>query len=80
MIALRPRKRIVVSTADISIVVCTFNRAKMLRDSLESLICQETDGKFSFEILVIDNGSMDGTSHAIAEVGAHSVEWRSRPD
>jgi glycosyltransferase involved in cell wall biosynthesis len=49
----------------------------MLRDSLESLICQETDGKFSFEILVIDNGSMDGTSHAIAEVGAHSpVEVR----
>jgi glycosyltransferase involved in cell wall biosynthesis len=44
----------------------------MLRDSLESLVCQETDGKFGFEILVIDNASTDETSHVIEEVAAHS--------
>ena len=40
---------------DITVVVCTYNREQMLRGAIESLTCQETDGKFSYEILVIDD-------------------------
>ena len=50
---------------DISLVVCTYNRAEMLRPALESLTCQETDEKFSYEVLVIDDGSTDGTRDVV---------------
>jgi GT2 family glycosyltransferase len=46
---------------DISVVVCTYNRIEMLQAALESLTCQETDEKFTYEVLIIDNGSTDGT-------------------
>lgn len=55
-------------TPDISVVVCTYNRAEMLGGALESLACQETDGKFSYEILVIDDGSTDGTEDVVKEI------------
>jgi glucosyl-dolichyl phosphate glucuronosyltransferase len=51
---------------DISIVVCTQNRAAMLRDALSSLYDLATDDRFAYEIIVIDNGSTDETPQAIA--------------
>ncbi|MCA9245776.1 MAG: glycosyltransferase family 2 protein [Planctomycetales bacterium] len=57
---------------DISIVVCTFNRADMLRDALMSLTRLESKGAFSFEILVVDNASTDHTPQVAAEVAAGS--------
>ena len=59
-------------TVDISIVVCTYNRAKMLRGALGSLIGQETDGRFSYEIVVIDDGSTDDTGGVVKEVAERS--------
>jgi glycosyltransferase involved in cell wall biosynthesis len=52
---------------DISIVVPTFNRARMLRHALESLAYQETEGAFTFEIVVVDDGSTDDTAVIIRE-------------
>ncbi|MCA9163075.1 MAG: glycosyltransferase family 2 protein [Planctomycetales bacterium] len=46
-----------------SIVVCTFNRAAMLRDALSSLVAQQTD--FEYEVVVVDNGSSDDTREAV---------------
>lgn len=46
---------------DIAVVVCTYNRAEMLGRALESLVRQETNGEFRFEIVVVDDGSTDGT-------------------
>lgn len=51
----------------ISVVVCTYNRAEMLHSSLESLICQETDGQFSYEIVVVDNASTDTTKSVVQQ-------------
>ena len=51
---------------DISIVVCTFNRAAMLRQALASLSDLATGGQFQCEIVVIDNASTDDTQQAIA--------------
>ena len=49
---------------DISIVVCTQNRAEMLRGALASLYDLATNG-FAYEIVVIDNGSKDHTQQVI---------------
>jgi glycosyltransferase involved in cell wall biosynthesis len=57
---------------DISVVVPTYNNAEMLSGALASLICQETDGQFSYEILVIDNGSSDGTRAVVSEIASYS--------
>src|SRR2546423_1428459 len=53
------------SDTDISIVVCTQNRAPMLRAALASL-CELTADEFTYEIVVIDNGSTDETQQIIA--------------
>lgn len=57
---------------DISVVVCTYNRAEMLRRALESLIFQETGDEFSYEILVIDDASSDGTGFVVSEASSCS--------
>jgi len=57
---------------DISVNVCTYNRAEMLRGALESLICQKTDGKFSYEIVVVDNASTDDTKAVVKQVSKNS--------
>ncbi|MEZ6125675.1 MAG: glycosyltransferase family A protein [Planctomycetaceae bacterium] len=45
----------------ISVIVPTFNRAHYLQGALETLAAQETDCRFSYEILVVDNASKDDT-------------------
>lgn len=60
------------TTPDITIVVCTQNRAELLRGALASLSDLATDGLFRYEIVVIDNGSTDPTPQAIADAAAAS--------
>lgn len=54
---------------DLTVVVITFNRAKMLADTLASLVELRTempDGEaFSYEIVVVDNASTDETQEVI---------------
>ncbi len=45
---------------DVSVVVCTYNRAESLRDTIESLTKQKA-GSCSYEIIVVDNNSKDHT-------------------
>lgn len=44
----------------ISVVVCTYNRATLLKDLLDTLTRQTLDGQY-FEVIVIDNNSSDST-------------------
>ena len=53
---------------DIGVVVCTYNRKEALRNALDSLIHQETEGAFTFEILIVDDGSTDGTEDVLKEI------------
>jgi glycosyltransferase involved in cell wall biosynthesis len=50
----------------ISVVVPTYNRADYLRESLESVLAQEAP---AFEVIVVDDGSTDGTPAVLARFG-----------
>jgi glycosyltransferase involved in cell wall biosynthesis len=57
-------------SADVSVVVCTYNRAALLRDTLASLAALETGGSFTYEVVVVDNSSTDDTPAVIATAAA----------
>lgn len=53
---------------EISVVIITYNRLKTLKMALDSIIHQETGGEFSFEILVVDDASTDGTRDFLSDL------------
>lgn len=59
------------SRPDISVVVCTYNRAALLRRALQSLFAQKAE-KRSYEIIVIDNNSADDTPATVEALKAES--------
>jgi glycosyltransferase involved in cell wall biosynthesis len=50
----------------VTIAVCTFNRAGMLVDALQSLRGLQTEDRFTYDVLVVDNASTDDTAAVIA--------------
>jgi GT2 family glycosyltransferase len=58
---------------DASIIVCTYNRAESLRDTLGALKSQQTVAGREWEVIVVDNNSKDDTRKVIAEF---QREWR----
>lgn len=57
----------------ISIVICTWNRAALLRQTLESLQQQTGCGAGEVEVIVVDNNSSDDTK---AAVEAFMPDWK----
>lgn len=51
---------------ELTVVVCTYNRAEILKYCLDSLVSQ-TDDKNSYEVIVVDNNSKDGTERVVKE-------------
>src|SRR5215475_10990679 len=63
---------------DVSIVVCTYNRATSLRLTLASLDAQQTPAGLSWELVVVDNNSTDATRVVIEEfAGTARIPVRS---
>lgn len=60
---------------DISVVLSTYNRCEVLRNALERLSRQETNG-IDYEILVVDNNSTDDTKHVIASLVERDGHFR----
>jgi glucosyl-dolichyl phosphate glucuronosyltransferase len=57
----------------VSVTICTFNRARWLRETLQCITRQDYPAEL-WEILVIDNNSSDGTAAVVAEfAGAPKV-------
>lgn len=50
---------------DISVVICTYNRAKLLEKLFSSFVRVKSPQGFLWEILVIDNGSKDDTKDIV---------------
>lgn len=63
-----------------SVVIPTFNRRLLLRQSLISLARQDI-GRDSFEVLVVDDGSSDGTEEEVKSFrGELNVRYFYQPD
>lgn len=52
---------------DATVIVCTYNRAESLRDTLRALRAQETAAGRRWEIVVVDNNSKDHTRDVVQE-------------
>ena len=52
---------------DASIIVCTYNRAESLRDTLLALKAQQPAARREWEVIVVDNNSKDHTRQVIEE-------------
>jgi len=59
------------NTPDISVVVCTYNRAALLEKALRSLFAQNAEPS-SYEIVVVDNNSADETPQVVESLKAES--------
>ena len=51
---------------EVSVIICTLNRLEYLRKALKSLIEQTAPASY-FEVVVVDNGSTDGTAAYVQE-------------
>lgn len=58
---------------NVTVVVCTYNRAEMLRTAIDSLLALRTGGRFQYEIVVVDNGSTDNTASILEELGRRAA-------
>lgn len=52
---------------DASIIVCTYNRAESLKDTLAALVQLEAQPTQEWEVLVVDNNSRDHTRQVVEE-------------
>jgi glucosyl-dolichyl phosphate glucuronosyltransferase len=59
---------------DISVVICTYNRGALLRNSLQHLAAQKP-GDVRFEVWIINNNSTDDTQQVIDEFIAGRENW-----
>ncbi len=50
----------------LSIIICTYNRANLLKECLESL-CHQTRNVSDFHVIVVDNNSTDNTREVVFE-------------
>ncbi len=64
----------------LSIVVCSYNQARYLRQTLSSLAGQKRVSQDELELIVIDGGSSDGSVEIIREFEPLLAYWVSEPD
>jgi glycosyltransferase involved in cell wall biosynthesis len=60
------------NVASASILICTYNRAPLLREALNSIASMTTPHGCDVEIVVVDNNSSDATAQVIADVAGRS--------
>ncbi|HEY3044205.1 MAG TPA: glycosyltransferase [Vicinamibacterales bacterium] len=57
----------------ISVCICTYKRPALLRRLLEELARQETDGRFTYSIVVVDNDQWRSAEATMADFAAEST-------
>jgi GT2 family glycosyltransferase len=58
----------------ITVVVCTYNGSKTIRDCLEGLLCLDYP---DFEVIVVDDGSSDGTGDIARQYGFRVISTKN---
>jgi glycosyltransferase involved in cell wall biosynthesis len=61
---------------DVSIIICTRNRASFLRDTLASLQSTRVPEDWCVELLIVDNGSTDRTQEVISNINLAPLRVR----
>ena len=56
----------------ISVIIPTYNRAKELKRSVESVLAQTYD---NFELIIVDDGSKDNTQEVIASIPDERIRY-----
>jgi glycosyltransferase involved in cell wall biosynthesis len=56
-----------VNVSSISVLICTYNRAPLLRETLAAIHAMDAPDCCSVEIVIVDNNSTDDTVRAVAE-------------
>jgi cellulose synthase/poly-beta-1,6-N-acetylglucosamine synthase-like glycosyltransferase len=56
----------------ISVCICTYKRPDLILRSLESLAVQETNGLFTFSVVVVDNDRLQSAQSVVSEFAAAS--------
>src|SRR5215510_10079977 len=71
---LNPRPSIIQgpSPVHVSICVCTFRRPAMLAQLLQALASQETDGEFTYSLVVVDNDAARSSEAVVADFSRSS--------
>jgi O-antigen biosynthesis protein len=64
-----------ISWPKISVVVCTYNGSRTIRDCLEGLACIDYP---LFEVIVVDDGSTDGTPDIVREYDVRLIRTENR--
>src|SRR5581483_5565702 len=52
--------------AAVTVLICTWNRAQLLGETLASLAAMSIDRRLRWEVVVVDNNSTDDTRHVVA--------------
>lgn len=55
-----------------TVLICTYNRAPFLRETLQALVAAPRRGDYEAEILVVDNNSNDGTREVVEEASGRA--------
>lgn len=62
---------------DATILICTYNRATFLRDTLDSIARLESPPRISWDVLVVDNNSSDETRKVVeSHIASYPVALR----
>jgi succinoglycan biosynthesis protein ExoM len=51
----------------ISVCICTYKRAEFLKRLLDGLVCQNTEGRFTYDIVVADNDPMESAKSLVEQ-------------
>jgi glycosyltransferase involved in cell wall biosynthesis len=63
----------------VSVLIDTYNHEKFIETAIRSVLAQEDVGQMTIEIIVVDDGSTDGTRKAIEGFGAQ-VRYMYKPN
>jgi succinoglycan biosynthesis protein ExoM len=69
-------------TQHVTICVCTYRRTELLKSLLQDLKKQETDGLFTYSILIVDNDRNESARSVVDEFGARepvSIDYQVEP-
>lgn len=65
-----------VNPIELSVVICTYNRASILKETLESFINLRGSREASVELLVVDNNSNDSTAQVVNQYKAQLLNMQ----